>query len=314
MTKCPGQVTRMGYHVTKKALFGYGLWKTTMITHTRTTNQPSSSSFEVRILRQDAPGQPSHWERHRVTYEPNLNVISVLQKIAALATTAEGKTTTPVAWDCNCLEEVCGACTMLVNGRTKQACSTLVDRLLQEDPHGFELRPMSKFPVVRDLVVDRGRMFRALERVKAWIPVDGYGDRGPGPRESQEGQEIRYPLSECMTCGCCLEACPQFLKVEPLQRTGESDEEFDRRQADALDESFVGAAAISQAMLFNTHPTGLMNADERLEALMGPGGIQACGNAQNCVAVCPKEIPLTTSIARAGRQTTGYLLRRFFDR
>ncbi|NOZ40202.1 MAG: succinate dehydrogenase iron-sulfur subunit [Planctomycetes bacterium] len=275
-------------------------------------SQPSS--FEVRVLRQEAPGEPSRWERHQVTYEPNLNVISVLQKIATQATTSAGKSTSPVAWDCNCLEEVCGACTMLVNGQTRQACSALVDKLLAETPDGIELRPMSKFPVVRDLVVDRGRMFRALERVHAWIPVDGYGDRGPGPRESQAGQEFRYPLSECMTCGCCVEACPQFSKVELTQHLDETDEQFEQRQAQAYDQSFVGAAAISQTMLFNEHPTGHMNAGERLEALMGPGGLQICGNAQNCVAVCPKEIPLTTSIAKAGRQTTGYAFKRLFDR
>ena len=203
---------------------------------------------------------------------------------------------------------------MVVNGNTRQACSTLVDKLLDEDPHGFELRPMSKFPVVRDFVVDRGRMFRALERVKAWIPVDGYGDRGPGPRESQDGQETRYPLSECMTCGCCLEACPQFTKLEVVKLTGETEEQCQQRKVESLDESFLGAAAMSQAILFNEHPTGHMNAGERLEALMGPGGLQSCGNAQNCVAVCPKEIPLTTSIARAGRQTTAYLFKQLFDR
>ena len=283
-----------------------------MIAH---ANQPSKpSSFEVRILRQDGPSQPSYWERHRISYEPNLNVISVLQKIAAQATTAEGKMTSPVAWDCNCLEEVCGACTMLVNGETRQACSALVDKLLAENPESIELRPMSKFPVLRDLMVDRQRMYRALERVKAWIPVDGYGDRGAGPRESQDSQQIRYPLSECMTCGCCVEACPQFGKIELTQHVDESDEEFQQRQNRAYDEGFVGAAAISQAMLFNEHPTGHMNAGERLDALMGPGGIQACGNAQNCVSVCPKEIPLTSSIARAGRQTTLHMIKRWFDR
>lgn len=283
-----------------------------MIAHANQSNQPSS--FEVRVLRQDGPGQPSYWERHRITYEPNLNVISVLQKMAAQATTAEGKMTTPVAWDCNCLEEVCGACTMLVNGQTRQACSALVDKLLEENPGSIELRPMSKFPVMRDLFVDRSRMYRALERVKAWIPVDGYGDRGAGPRESQDSQEIRYPLSECMTCGCCVEACPQFGKIELTKQMDETDEEFEARQNSAYDEGFVGAAAISQAMLFNEHPTGHMNAGERLDALMGPGGLQACGNAQNCVSVCPKEIPLTTSIARAGRQTTLHMIKRWFDR
>ena len=101
--------------------------------HSHETKKPHS--FEVRILRQEAPGEGSRWERHRVTYEPNLNVISVLQKIAAQATTADGESTTPVAWDCNCLEEVCGACTMLINGRTRQACSALVDRPGALDNH-----------------------------------------------------------------------------------------------------------------------------------------------------------------------------------
>ena len=67
-------------------------------------------------------------------------------------------------------------------------------------------------------------------------------------------------------------------------------------------------------MLFNDHPTGHMNAGERLEALMSPGGLQECGNAQNCVAVCPKEIPLTTSIARAGRAVTVYTIKKWFDK
>ena len=66
-------------------------------------------------------------------------------------------------------------------------------------------------------------------------------------------------------------------------------------------------------MLFNEHPTGAMKKGERLDALMGPGGIQMCGNAQNCVAVCPKHIPLTRSIARAGRQTTVRMFTRWFD-
>jgi succinate dehydrogenase / fumarate reductase iron-sulfur subunit len=51
------------------------------------------------------------------------------------------------------------------------------------------------------------------------------------------------------------------------------------------------------------NPTGKMNAEERVRGLMGPGGIQDCGKAQNCVKVCPKEIPLTTSIAATSSST-----------
>jgi succinate dehydrogenase / fumarate reductase iron-sulfur subunit len=150
--------------------------------------------------------------------------------------------------------------------------------------------------------------------VKAWVPVDSYYNMGPGERILREDQESNYPLSQCMSCGCCVEACPQYNKVEVKQEEGESEEDFEVRKDGEFDEAFVGPHAISQAMLFNNHPTGKSLAAERLEALSGPGGIAACGNAQNCVAVCPKEIPLTTSIARAGRATTLHAIKKWFDK
>ena len=269
--------------------------------------------FEVRILRQDGPGQPSYWERHRVTYESDMNVISVLQRIAAQARTSDNQPVAPVAWDCNCLEEVCGACTMVINGRVRQACTALVDRLLEDNPQEIELRPMAKFPVVRDLVVSRRRLFRALEKVKAWIPVDGYFDLGPGPRQSPEDQQRAYPLSECMSCGCCLDACPQYGKIELARREGETDAEFAAREQAEFDRSFLGAHAISQAMLFNSNPTGKMNAGERTDALMAEGrpGMRQCPKLRGGVS---QEIPLTTSIARAGRAMTLRSLMKWFDR
>jgi succinate dehydrogenase / fumarate reductase iron-sulfur subunit len=79
-----------------------------------------------------------------------------------------------------------------------------------------------------------------------------------------------------------------------------------------LDNSFVGAAAISQARLFNMNPTGKLNGEERVRALMGPGGLQDCGKAQNCVKVCPKEIPLTSSIAMMNREVSKILIKDIF--
>ncbi len=271
-------------------------------------------SFEVRVLRQEEPGARSYWERHRVNYVPDMNVISALQAIAARPDTVDGKKVSPVAWDCNCLEEVCGACTMIINGRVRQACSALVDKLLEDNPSEIELRPMTKFPVLRDLMVDRSRLFRALKKINGWVPVDGYYDMGPGPRQSPEQQQQTYPYSQCMSCGCCLEACPQYTKIELTQHEDESDEDFEARKNAEYDSNFIGAHAIGQAVLFNLNPTGKMSAGERLDALKAPGGIQVCGNAQNCVSVCPKEIPLTTAIARAGRAATIHSIKKWFDR
>jgi succinate dehydrogenase / fumarate reductase, iron-sulfur subunit len=281
-------------------------------------NPPSTlhhpKSFEVQVLRQDGPGLKSYWQRHRVAWEANMNCISALQKIAEQATTSDGRKVAPVAWDCNCLEEVCGACTMLINGRVRQACTALVDRLLAERPGVIELRPMTKYPVLRDLMVDRSRMFAILKKLKGWIPVDSYLDMGPGLRQSQETQELAYQYSKCICCGCCTEACPQFLKIEPLCRQGDTPESFDARQRAEFDRAFLGPFGIMQVELFNTNPLGKMTATARLDALVAEGGIQNCGNAQNCVKVCPKDIPLTTAIGRQGRAATLHVLRRWFDR
>lgn len=242
----------------------------------------------IKIKRQDNPKANPHWEEFELTYKPGMNVISSLMDIAANPVTRDGKPTTPITYDSNCLEEVCGSCAMLINGRARMACSALIDKLDQP----IKLEPFKKFPVVRDLAVDRSVLFENLKAVKAWVPIDGTYDLGPGPRVSPDQQEQAYPLSRCISCCCCMEACPQF------------DE----------DTGFVGAATISQVRLFNTHPTGSVLKRDRLAALMGDGGIQECGYAQNCVEVCPKDIPLTRSISEVGgevmKQAIGDLFRK----
>src|SRR4051812_43326551 len=165
------------------------------------SNSQNDKLVEVQIKRQERDGAPSHWETFRVKWRPNLNVIAILQDLQINPVTTDGKVTTPPAWEAACLEEVCGTCSMLINGRPRQACTALVDKL--EQP--IRLEPFSKFPVIRDLITDRTRMFDHLKQVKAWISIDGTYELGAGPRYSQELALTRYKMSECMTCGCCLE-------------------------------------------------------------------------------------------------------------
>jgi succinate dehydrogenase / fumarate reductase iron-sulfur subunit len=247
---------------------------------------PQGKTVKLRVWRQPNADHEGFYEEFSIPYQKGLNVISCLMAIQRNPVNAQGKSTTPVVWDSNCLEEVCGSCAMNINGKVRMACSALVDKL--EQP--ITLEPLRKFPLVRDLTVNRDRMFDALKQVKAWIQLDGTHNLGPGPRQSPKDQATRYTLSTCMTCASCLEACPQV----------------------TVENNFLGAAAISQARLFNLHPSGEMNAEERVHGLMGEGGIQDCGKAQNCVEVCPKEIPLTTSIAAMNRQVTKQVVKDLF--
>lgn len=238
------------------------------------------------ITRQDTPDSAPYDEEFNLPYRPNMNVVSALMEIRRNPVTASGKKTSPIAWDMNCLEEVCGACSMVINGKPRQSCSALIDQL--EQP--VRLAPMRTFPVIRDLQIDRSRMFDNLKKVKAWIPIDGTYNLGPGPRMPEQKRQWAYELSKCMTCGVCLEACPNVNDSS----------------------NFIGPQPLSQVRLFNAHPTGAMNRSERLGAIMSEGGLANCGNAQNCVQACPKGIPLTTSIAALNRDTFIQGFRNFF--
>ncbi len=145
------------------------------------------------------------------------------------------------------------------------ACAALTDKLIEKyGDRPIQLEPLTKFPVIRDLMIDRSKMFDNLKRVRAWVQVDGSWTIGRGPRLPEKDQRIAYE--------------------------------------------------ISQVRMFNLHAIGRMQADERLEALTNKGGLQDCGNSQNCKQVCPKHINLTAHIAAMNRAANAYVLRSFLDK
>src|SRR3954463_60690 len=99
----------------------------------------------IKIRRKAAPKSQPHWEEFSLAWKPGMNVISAMMDIATNSVTRDGKATTPITYDSNCLEEVCGSCAMLINGRARMACSALVDKRAQP----ITLEPLKKFPVVR---------------------------------------------------------------------------------------------------------------------------------------------------------------------
>jgi len=245
-------------------------------------------TIKIEIKRQKDENASATWEKFEIPYRPNMNVTSALMEIAANPVNAEGAATSPITYDSNCLEEICGSCTMVINGKARMACSALIDKF--EQP--LKLEPLTKFPVVRDLMVDRSVLFENLKRVQAWVPIDGTYSLGEGPRQSPQLQEELYPISRCISCCICMEVCPQF----------------------NVSTGFVGAASIAQAKLFNENPTGKVLKEDRLRALMGDGGIQDCSYAQNCVNACPKEVPLTRAISDVNRDALLQGVKDFFTR
>jgi succinate dehydrogenase / fumarate reductase, iron-sulfur subunit len=245
-----------------------------------------TKTFTLKVFR--GTPEKQYWEEFELELKPYYNITSALMDIQKKPVNKKGERVTPIAWEQGCLEEVCGSCSMLINGRPRQGCTALIEPILQSTgSHTVILAPMTKFPLVKDLIVNRDSMFENLKKVRAWIDADDSYDRGFGPKISQKRQETMYILSTCMTCGCCTEACPQV----------------------NAHSAFMGPAPISQVRLFNANPTGQLNASDRLRVLMDKGGLHDCGNAQNCAKVCPKNIPLTESIAVMGREVSKQAMR-----
>ena len=251
-----------------------------------------ATKIRVQILRRQNAQAEAHWEEFEIPFREKVNVISALQDIQRNPTTVDNKSVQPPAWEAACLEEVCGSCTMNINGKIRQACTALIEDVgeLRGDTYFVTLEPMKKFPTVRDLIVDRSKMFENLVKIKAWVPLDGSYDLGMARPQADTDRPLRYALSRCMTCGCCMEACPQVNDHSP----------------------FIGPATVAQALLFNMHPVGEILENERLEVMSSEEGITGCGNAQNCVKVCPKSVPLTQAIAQINRDTTVYKIKKWF--
>src|SRR5438067_1116933 len=224
----------------------------------------------LKIRRQENPSISPRWEEFALPWKRGMNVISAMMDIATNPVTRDGKATTPITYDSNCLEEICGSCAMLINGKAAMACSALVDKLTgPSKDQTITLAPLSKFPVIRDLAVDRSVLFENLKAVKAWVPIDGTYELGPGPKQAPQIQEQRYPLSNCISCTICMEVCPQF-----NDGTG-----------------FVGAATIAQAKLFNMDPSGAVLKEERLRALAATAASRNAASPKTASRPAPKDSP-----------------------
>jgi fumarate reductase iron-sulfur subunit len=180
-----------------------------------------------------------------------------------------------------CRNGMCGSCGMVINGRERWACRTLL-RTLSGD---VSVRPMYHYPLIRDLVVDmapfRERMVAARA---AFVPAAGAPEYALVPGEGAERRRIDATI-ECIGCGLCLSACstvgrdPRFPGPAPLNRAF-------TLQADSRD----GARR------------------ERWQALLSDDMLARCHTQANCTAVCPMELEPTGSILALRRRS---LLRLF---
>ena len=233
--------------------------------------------IELKVRRQDGPGGRAYWEDFLLEWHGDGTVADLLKLISADPKLANGRATSPVIWENGCGDGECGSCAMLINGKPLLACRA---DLSDFPPAPIILEPLMKFPVIRDLWVDRSAVFESLKRAEVWIEADGCNDIPPCPEVPPDAARRAYEFGRCIHCGICLEVCPGFNATS----------------------HYVGAASIASSAAYQELQPDSDNTKRLQRALMQPGGITGCGSAMNCVKLCPQEIPLTSAIAMVNQR------------
>lgn len=108
----------------------------------------------------------------------------------------------PIEYSCSCLQGLCGACAMVINSQPKLACKTFVNEEIMTKEYGLiTIEPLSKFPLVKDLKVDRSVLHDVMKDCEQWLESDA---------KVSDDLNFDYEMSMCLMCGCCTEACPNY--------------------------------------------------------------------------------------------------------
>lgn len=225
----------------------------------------------LTIRRQDQPESSSYWETFVLPFTSRLTVTGALRHIRDFPLNINGKLVPAVVWEDGCSGSEC-SCMFLVNGRPRQACETFLEGL--DEP--VRIEPLSKFAVLRDLVIDRGSLRQNQKDFQNWNTLERLFAGHLRNRISPEENESLVNLNSCLNCGACLEVCPQVNKHS----------------------EYAGPQVLAQSNFYNRTEIGRLQTEDRFKIARGKAGIAGCDNAQNCVRACPQDIPLTEALAQ----------------
>lgn len=235
----------------------------------------------LRIRRQLGQRPKVTWDTFTVPRVPRMTVLGALLALQRSHVSAGSSSPSVPAFEAECCQGACGACTMVINGSVRLACRTLVDDV---SPKGkvITLEPLGKFPLVRDLVVDRTACEEAERELAAWVDVASESSGHPPVLQSSHAQRRLLALGRCISCAACMEVCPQY----------------------GHHTDYLGPAALTHAQRLNETPVGRLARRSRLALAMAPGGIADCGKATACVEACPVGVPILDALQSLARDTT----------
>jgi succinate dehydrogenase / fumarate reductase iron-sulfur subunit len=226
----------------------------------------------LRVWRQERPEDPGRFETHEVRdIHPDASLLEMMD-VLNVELIARGERA--IAFDHDCREGICGACSMTIDGRPHGPGDriTTCQVYMRQFPDGatITMEPFraTTFPVIRDLIVDRS----ALDRIQQAGGYTGV-DTGPKPEPnsnavSPEDAEEAIDAAICIGCGACVAACPNGAAM-----------------------LFTGAKVTHLAKLPQGQAARYTRVQDMVEQ-MDAEGFGGCTNYGECEAVCPVGISI----------------------
>lgn len=231
----------------------------------------------VKIKRQNSPESEPYYQMIIRDCNEDTSIATLIREInAENVTDIDGNPVEEISWERSCLQKKCGACAMLINGVPRLACDTKIANLKSKT---VTLEPLKKFPVVRDLIVDRSVMRNNLLAIHNWLESEAV--------QSGKSIDLSYDASRCIQCGCCLEVCPNF----------------------SADGSFFGAAAFVPASRILSQLPKSKKYDLLKE--YSTHIYNGCGKSLSCHNICPVGIDVEHKLSNSNAVA---VWKRFFHK
>lgn len=223
----------------------------------------------VKIKRQSGQDTAPYWQTFLYDGPVHVTVSAVLDALNYTDDLydTDGNPAPRIRWECSCMQAICGACAMIINGVPALACTTFADEVKGEN---LTLEPLSKFPVVADLIVDRSIIYENLKKAGAFLD-----SLTTIKKKGQHDQQ--YAVAKCLKCGLCLEVCPNY----------------------SSGKDFYGAILANEGYLTASQS---QNKSPQLVKEYKKHFSEGCSKALSCQTVCPVGIDTITSIMRMNRR------------
>ncbi len=218
----------------------------------------------VKIKRQISSKAEPYWQSFEYNGNRNVTVATVLDELNSTENLLdiEGNPAKPIKWECSCNQKMCGGCAMVINKTPALACGVFLNSI---DGNILILEPLSKFPTIEDLMVDRSIIEQNLRQANVYI--------GEFAGFCEKEHSHQYSVAKCLKCGLCLEVCPNYVKGQ----------------------NFFGALFANNIYLARSQSKDRKN---ELKKEYSKHFSSGCSKSLSCQRICPANIPTIASISK----------------